>query len=190
MHYSIARPKLSALSNASRVTSQHATYVFGLVGACSKDHSATMLAAISLLQRTAPKFPVNAMLSEAPAGYTSLLHQLAVMGVGVINVTSIMDVNCSNPNERTLYFFPTYTIFRIWSLVQYDAVLYLDADLAVIRNVDHVLETLLRNPSLDEIRTPIACTDGMAGFNTGVWAVRPSRRAGEAVAAFVGSRIY
>ena len=75
-------------------------------------------------------------------------------------------------------------MLEIWNQTQYDALLYMDSDVAVMRNLDHVsrinpnpspnpnlypkslqisepepyrcqvLETMLASPALDEFRTP------------------------------------
>eukprot|EP00966_Prymnesium_polylepis_P115076 2659759-Prymnesium_polylepis.1 len=53
----------------------------------------------------------------------------------------------------------------------------MDSDVAVLRNVDHLLERMLARPVIGELKTPQGCLNegGASGApNTGVWAVRPS----------------
>ena len=76
----------------------------------------------------------------------------------------------------------------MFTLSQYRAILYLDTDLAVLRNLDHILEDMLESwPLLAQARTPQACRtldhpegddrlreEALDRWNTGVWAVQPS----------------
>ena len=64
--------------------------------------------------------------------------------------------------------------------VHQDVLLYLDSDVAVVRPLDAVLETMLRDPRYKEVRTGQGCLPTHASMrfvNTGVWGVRPNREA-------------
>lgn len=55
--------------------------------------------------------------------------------------------------------------------------LFLDSDTAILRNLDHLLETMLARPSIGELKTPQGCLNqggALSNPNTGVWGVRPS----------------
>ena len=118
-------------------------------------------------------------------------------------VPEIENVNCSGrrfgPDSRLLpetantsYFDATYSILAAWNLTRYRAVMVLDSDLAVRKSLDHVLFAMLARPEIAEARTPEGCLDAIAVhpwrgnfFNTGVWAVRPSREVFKAVVHFL-----
>ena len=66
----------------------------------------------------------------------------------------------------------------MWNLTAYDVALSLDSDVAVLQNLDHVLDGFLAaRREVREVRTPQGClAEGAVSpfLNTGVWAVRPS----------------
>ena len=165
-------------SSVGSIGGRNAAYVFGLAGSCADRHRLSLLTGIHLLLETGPTFPVVVMLIGVAAQLdTWLIVQLHSLGVVTLNVTEVRDIKCSNPNDRTAYFAPTYSLLAAWSLAQFDVLLYLDSDLAVIQNLDHVLWRMLRAPHLRELRTPVGCEARGAAhrmwFNTGVWAFRP-----------------
>ena len=103
---------------------------------------------------------------------------------------SIGAVKCSG---RTRFggapFAHTYDKFSIWNLTAWRNILYVDSDVAVLRNMDHVLRAMLGSPTIAHVITtegcsnfsahkePLVLTEGhkLARFiNTGVWAVRPN----------------
>lgn len=168
-----------------------AAYVFALFGACGAGARLNMLTAIGLLMRTSPIFPVIASLGEQCHALPSLREALAGVGAQVRLQPELQGVRCvgrqygpdSRPlsgNVSTSFFTPTYSILSAWALTQFRAVLVLDSDLAVRRNLDHVLMAMLARPEIAEARTPEGCLNAISVepghgnyFNTGVWGVRP-----------------
>ena len=165
-------------------------YAFALVGGCERQRVA-VLAAADVLRRTRPIFPLLAMLSsdcwEHAHGQTRALLS-SEGGLVPIRIPSIEGVRCRGKARRGGFFSETYSIFAMFTLSQYRAILYLDTDLAVLRNLDHILEDMLESwPLLAQARTPQACRtldrpegddrlreEALDRWNTGVWAVRPS----------------
>ena len=168
-----------------------AAYVFALFGACGAGARLNMLTAIGLLMRTSPIFPVIASLGEQCHALPSLREALAGVGAQVRLQPELQGVRCvgrqygpdSRPlsgNVSTSFFTPTYSILSAWALTQFRAVLLLDSDLAVRRNLDHVLMAMLARPEIAEARTPEGCLNAISVepghgnyFNTGVWGIRP-----------------
>ena len=158
-------------------------YAFGLFGGgCSPHLQSALLAAIHALVHVEPVFPIVTMLGESCAGHKWLYAQLASAQVLPVHVSEVKEIPCGNRSKSSQggRLVPTYTMGAIWNLTQYDVVLYLDSDLAVVRPLDHVIRALLREREANEYRTPVACRTAEstrsigAPFNTGVWAVRPN----------------
>ena len=178
------RSKLPA--HARPATAGDAAYSFALFGACGASSELTLLTAVSLLLRTRPIFPVLSLLGETCWAKSALRRRLERLGAVPVLVPEIQDVRCAGrrfgPDSKPLptdqkqsYFDATYSILSVWNLTAYRAVLALDADLIVMRNLDHVLMAMLARPEIAEARTPEGCLDAVSVqptrgnyFNTGV----------------------
>lgn len=171
-----------------------AAYVFGLVGSCNDRHKLSLLAGVTLLLETRPRFPIVIMLTTGYQRDVWLHSQLGKLGVLVAHVGELPGGKCTNPSKRTAYFVPTYAFARVWSLTQFEALLYLDSDLAVAQRLDHLLRHMLHQPTLRELRTPTGCAapadPHTMGMNVGVWGVRPNATTFRHLRRFVRSGYY
>lgn len=71
-----------------------------------------------------------------------------------------------------------YTKLRIWSLIQYDRVLYLDADTLVIRDINELLTGTIFDDDQDSLLAAVEDVwQGQIGpnFNAGVLLIRPNQ---------------
>ena len=149
-HRSLRRPEAfgAAAAAHAEMGAGKAAYVFALVGGCER-HELAILAANELLQATNPVFPVVAMVTPNCSTVSSMqrLQRARITPISVSPV-HLGDVNCSGSfRGPPAHFALTFTIFKAFTLTNYSAVLYLDADLAVMRNLDHLLVDLLRDKS-------------------------------------------
>lgn len=64
----------------------------------------------------------------------------------------------------------SYTAFNAWNMTEYDAVLYLDSDLVLLSNVDHLFDVMFDHP---EILNLGKVSGNSQTLNTGMWMVRP-----------------
>lgn len=173
----------SASAGTSLTETSRAAYVFGLVGDnCTPHLQASLLSAIDTLVNARPLFPIVSMLGPVCAAKGSLRVHLQHLMVRAVEVAELRDIPCRGSKTQGARLAPTYTMSAVWSLTMFDVVLLLDSDLAVVRPMDDVLEFMLRNPSYIEARTPLKCRTPIstslgddALFNSGVWALRPSR---------------
>ena len=189
----IVMPPLPAAERPVAVN-RSAAFVFTLSGACAPHHQASMLAAATLLLATKPVYEVVVMLMDACAEDQRLRERVSSLGVLPIVLPGKLNATChgdsyrpdraiartTNANSSIGYYHATYAKLQAWDLVQYKALLSLDNDVAVLTNLDGVLDSMLRRHSeIREVRTPQGClsqTDAMYFLNTGVWGVRPDRR--------------
>ena len=201
-----------------RDSERNGTYVFALLGRhVDAAQRAAVLAAISTLVSTQPVYPISLMLTDAYRSDAPLHSALADLGVSSeVYVSPISNVSCFGRRRDSAFGAFTdlsFTKFRLWSLTNWEAVLYLDADVAVVRSLDHLLGRLLAEPTLTELRTPSGCarsppthTAGASAaggpsagpklptaerhfnFNTGVWGVRPDARAFESLLGAIQGR--
>lgn len=115
---------------------RRAAYAFFAGGhACKPSFSASMLTSIALLLRLKPAFPVVALLGGACWVDPHLLTSLRALNVRIVRAPPLLDnVTCVGTplgpdGSQTVgqgYFAGSYGVLGIWSLSEYDAVLYLD----------------------------------------------------------------
>jgi hypothetical protein len=178
-----------------------AAYVFALFGSPTGNEltpsqsraAASLLTSIAILRRHNSAFPSVAMLSAdwfANKVLADGLEKLHAKPLLVANGT-MGTPKCTGEGVRWETMSLTFNILAIWSLEQFQVVLYLDTDIAVVHSLDHVLLYMLRNPTVTEMRSPAGCAEHAQDpaasqpvkdcvkkyvcYNTGVWAVRPHR---------------
>ena len=167
--------------NTYAMSRPDAAYAFALVGGCARQEP-QLLAANELLQATRPIFAVTALVT--PVCWSEpVLNRMRRRSIApiLINATSRSQVNCTGsfrgPAE---HFVLTYAILNMFTLTQFAAILYLDTDLAILSNLDHLLLRLLSMPPHAQIWTPQQCKSltgaAAVSFNTGVWGVKPDLR--------------
>lgn len=72
----------------------------------------------------------------------------------------------------------TFTKLRVFELVQFSTVIFLDADMIVLHNIDHLFDVLVsnRDESGQEVKTLAAAMDCCDHFNSGVMVLKPSSK--------------
>ena len=153
-----------------------AAYIFSIFGACSSRHQAQLLTSAELLQKTEPKYPIAAMLSPTCWQNESFRHLLDARSITALCVPRIANISCHGPLQRGNFFDEHWTKLNVLNLTGLRVAFYLDSDLVVRRNIDHVIRQMFDSPILAEARTPQGCLPASAStafFNTGAWAVRP-----------------
>ena len=188
-----------------------AAFAFALLGACDDVQQASTLASAILLSHTRPSYPTVAVLSPSCRGRLALLDRLRKLNVRPIHLgqdgdmPSVGAVKCSG---RTRFggapFAHTYDKFSIWNLTAWRSILYIDSDVSVLRNMDHVLQAMLDRPTMGHAITTEGCSNFSANIhedplvpieghklarhiNTGVWAVRPSGNVYSSLLNFLGT---
>ena len=177
----------AAVASGSAPPGGRAAYVFALFGACDDLHRANLLAALGVLARTKPRHAVRVMLDGACRDDAALSRQIVARGATPLPLAPAPSARCRGikyapgslkHGKGAGYFDATYTKLRVWNLTAYDVALSLDSDVAVLQNLDHVLDGFLAaRREVREVRTPQGClAEGAVSpfLNTGVWAVRPS----------------
>lgn len=145
----------------SRVTSEASlvgAYGFALVNGC--DHyQQSLLAAATTLMHTQPRHPVLALLTQKCWEHAggAMREQLRGAGLRPVLIETISDMKCMGKAARGGYFTSQYSTLAIFNLTEFRAILMLDTDISVVRNIDHVLDEMLRRPRLAQIRTPQSC---------------------------------
>ena len=186
-----------------------AAYAFTLAGeSFEAEASAALLTSAEILLRTKPRFPVVAMLTVAYAVHDRLIAALGSLHVSPLHIFPWQGRHgreCGRAwSKRRAWevLSGTYQKLQAFGLTQYRAVLHLDFDVAVLSNVDSLLYRMLRAPHVTELRTPAGCMSlsplptrvcrGLlprhgvtCDYNTGVWAVRPSRAVARSLQAWL-----
>jgi hypothetical protein len=162
-------------------------YVFVLWGSSAQRNETfdEVLGAVIALNDTQPVYDIVVLLTEAWAALEWPIAVLHSVGAKVGTVRNVDSVRCSGRFARGKeYLASSYTIYAIWTLEQYRAVLYMDTDSQVMRNVDHLFQAMLARPEVRQMGFSPRCYRVHAaemqqctcsyGMNTGVWMVRPS----------------
>ena len=155
-------------ANVGRPTdaeSSRAAYAFALFGTPRAEQlspsearaAKSLLTSVAMLQRTSPRFPVVLLASPEWQAVAALMRRLEQLCVTPIHPPSIGQPRCTGKKLRWETLSLTYGKLGIWGLEQYASVLILDLDVAVVRNLDHVLLYMLRNPEVTELRSPAGC---------------------------------
>ena len=147
-------------------------YALALVGKPALKYAVMAMATASTLLATSPRFRIKLLMTSPWWRLPALRARVAAGGVDPVMIDEVSGVRCNRTGSlRPEYFEPTYTLFAPWNMTRYSFVLYLDSDLAVVRNLDAML---VHPPSVVELRTPRGCEPCTTrGMNTGVWGVRP-----------------
>ena len=128
-------------SDAASARSADAAYVFAIFGkTCGVQHQLALLAAIGTLRQTRPAFDVVVMVAGACAVDGLLMRHLRLLRTRSVQVPIIDGVRCTNVDASKERWSASYTIANVWNMTEYRAALLLDSDLAVTRNLDHLLE--------------------------------------------------
>jgi len=69
--------------------------------------------------------------------------------------------------------------FRVWSLVEYDRVLFLDGDILPIQNMDYIMQASMKHseseyPQLPQLKEAIVVKGGVAPYNGGFFVIKPN----------------
>eukprot|EP00966_Prymnesium_polylepis_P115077 2659759-Prymnesium_polylepis.2 len=91
-----------------------AAYAFASFGTpCKLKYNLAMFAAVTSLRKTAPRFPIIAMLAGACLDDRVLLSALRILEVQPIEVPIISTVRCRNLNASTERWGTSYTIANV-----------------------------------------------------------------------------
>ena len=144
--------------------------VFALVGSPTLQMAADHLAAIELLRRTGSAIEVVSL--QTPNSIPLLPSHLASLNASSVVVEPLAGRCKTTPNFRFAF---SYTILRIWSLVDFDRLLYFDGDVAILSSPDEAIRSWAREGT-KELRTPTGCNPAptSTNYNTGVWGITPS----------------
>lgn len=177
-HNSLADVKLQPPANALR-----GAYVFTLYGEAARSLFEVLAAAVLTLRETSPVHPVVAMVTpewDAPA-WRRLFNELGVRLV----VRPYLLANCRGRWKQPRFRY-AYSKLHVLSLTEYDVVVLLDFDLAVIENVDRGFGLLAAAPS-DVLAMAVPSGNAVRcdatasarrqhfAYNTGVVFLRPNR---------------
>lgn len=87
------------------------------------------------LMDTKPKHPFYLLITPNLSAET--LKLLETSGVSLIKIDPIKNPILDNKNDRRYY---NYSKLNMWSLVQFEKIVYLDADMVVLHNIDELFE--------------------------------------------------
>ena len=99
------------------------SYVFGL------------LVLWKSLMDTNPKYPFHLLITPNLSKET--MNLLEISKIKLIKINPIKNPILNDPNDRRFY---NYSKLNMWSLTQFDKIVYLDADMVILHNIDELFE--------------------------------------------------
>jgi len=91
------------------------------------------------------------------------LPVLRSAGARVGTVRNVHAARCVGPDRHGKeYLASSFTIYAIWSLVHYRAVLYMDTDLQVMHSLDHLFDAMATRPEVQQMGRPSPCRATLA----------------------------
>ena len=87
------------------------------------------------LMDTSPKYPFSLLVSPILSEET--LKTLAKYRINTIDIVPIKNPILDDPKDRRYY---NYSKLNMWNMTQFDKIVYLDADMVVMHNIDELFE--------------------------------------------------
>jgi alpha-N-acetylglucosamine transferase len=87
------------------------------------------------LMDTQPKYPFHLLITPNLSKET--MDLLEISKIKLIKITPIKNPILDDPNDRRYY---NYSKLNMWSLTQFEKIVYLDADMIVLHNIDELFE--------------------------------------------------
>lgn len=84
---------------------------------------------------TKPKYPFHLLVSPNLSEQTYFL--LEKSGIPIIRITPIKNPILNDPKDRRYY---NYSKLNMWNMTQFDKIVYLDADMLIMHNIDELFE--------------------------------------------------
>ena len=131
---------------------------------------------VESMKRVKTKYPLHVLLTNSVSDATkNMIEQLGVSYEIVETISVTDDIHEHNmkiePGVATIWH-DCWTKFKIFDLVQYDKIIFLDADLMFLKNVDHLFEKPHMTAALDG--EYFGLWQGWPHFNSGFMVIKPS----------------
>jgi alpha-N-acetylglucosamine transferase len=120
--------------------------------------------------RTTTTYPLIALTFDVSASNIARLSNMGIECRPVEKIEAnkaVAGKNCARVED----FSYTYTKLHIFNYDEFDRIIFLDSDLVVIKNIDHLFETNFQNIAACDC-TPFSKTI----FNSGVLIIKPDRK--------------
>lgn len=114
------------------------------------------------LKKVHSKYPLLCLINE-----NITMETKKVLSEFGISYRLINNIKFHNENETNRYWKYTFDKLNIFSLVEYEKLVYLDADLLILDNLDDLFEK--ESPSM-----PIDLPFDPKGFNSGIMVIEPN----------------
>lgn len=144
---------------------------------------------VESMSRVNTKYPLHVLITDEVSPPTvELLRQLNVTYELVDVIPTPEDIYQHNLNYESATaatWRNCWTQFRVFNLTQFDKIVFLDADVMVLQNLDHLFEKPHMTAALDG--EYFGLWQGWPHFNTGCMVIKPSRQEYENIIKFANS---
>lgn len=118
------------------------------------------------LQDTKPKHPFHLLVTPNLSTETTTLISKA--GIKTIKIDPIKNPILNDPKDRRFY---NYSKLNMWGLTQFDKIVYLDADMVVMHNIDELFD----KPNLSSTNAGGMIHKDWKQLNSGLIVLEPSQ---------------
>jgi len=118
------------------------------------------------LQDTKPKYPFHLLVTPNLSAETKTLIEKS--GIKTIKIDPIKNPILNDPKDRRYY---NYSKLNMWSLTQFDKIVYLDADMIVMHNIDELFE----KPNMSSTNAGGELHKDWKQLNSGLIVLEPSQ---------------
>lgn len=118
------------------------------------------------LQDTKPKYPFHLLITPNLSPDTvNILHKL---NIKTIKIDPIKNPILTDPKDRRYF---NYSKLNMWGLSQFEKIVYLDADMIVIHNIDELFD----KPNLSAVNAGGLVNKDWVQLNSGLMVIEPSQ---------------
>jgi len=121
------------------------------------------------LRRTQPKYPFLVVLTKLVSAECEAAIQR--LGIETLRIDAHLQKSPAESGERQRHWDNTFSKLLVFDLVQYEKIVYLDSDLMVLRNLDHLFERPHMSAAVPDKLMP--GREGWVQFCSGLMVLEP-----------------
>lgn len=137
------------------------------------------------LRRVHTQYPLFVLCSDSVSVAAKAMLDKHHIAYQTLTSNISIDTNKINTDEGYGHWNHTFDKLFVWSLTQFDKVVYLDSDMQVIRNIDYLFDC----PHMSAVRADIWNEPGLDKLNSGLIVIEPNNSEFEGLCHIVQSGV-
>ncbi len=137
----------------------------------TEDYLIGVLALNISLRKVRARYPLLVMLSHGISELTE--RKLHKIGLQTIRIPNTIEIDSTiNQEKGYTHWSNTFDKLYLWQLTDFDKLVFLDSDMMVCKNIDHLFDAPHMSAANADIVNEPDCTE----LNSGLMVVRPSKK--------------